>query len=88
MFCVVFQNVVVVASSFIAWLIPDVPAKLKEQIRREAYVTNEVILKIELLRARGEVIKDETMKKISESVGKRYEDRGLRQREPKATTIV
>ncbi|XP_076445347.1 anoctamin-1-like isoform X2 [Babylonia areolata] len=52
-FVVVFENVVVVVTSMIAWLIPDVPALLKEQIRREAYITNDIILRTELQRAQG-----------------------------------
>ena len=47
------QNVVVVVTSMIAWLIPDIPTILKEQIRREAYITNEIILRTELQRAQG-----------------------------------
>ncbi|XP_025099649.1 LOW QUALITY PROTEIN: anoctamin-1-like [Pomacea canaliculata] len=53
-FVVVFENVVVVVTSLIAWLIPDVPTPLKEQIRREAYITSEIVLRTELNRARGE----------------------------------
>lgn len=34
-------------------MIPDVPTLLKEQIRREAYVTSEIILHTELQRAQG-----------------------------------
>lgn len=52
-FVVIFENAVVVVTSLIAWLIPDVPAVLKEQIRREAYITNEIVLKTELMRAQG-----------------------------------
>ncbi|KAK6169999.1 hypothetical protein SNE40_018498 [Patella caerulea] len=55
-FVCVFENVVIVLTSLVAWLIPDVPTLLKEQIRREAYITNEVILKTELMRAHGEEI--------------------------------
>ncbi|XP_013082997.1 anoctamin-1-like isoform X3 [Biomphalaria glabrata] len=53
-FVVVFENVVVVITSLISWLIPDVPTILKEQIHREAYITNEIVLKTELRRAQGE----------------------------------
>ncbi|KAH9525293.1 Anoctamin-3 [Bulinus truncatus] len=53
-FVVVFENVVVVITSLISWLIPDVPTILKEQIHREAYITNEIVLKTELKRAHGE----------------------------------
>ncbi|XP_076076765.1 anoctamin-1-like isoform X4 [Mytilus galloprovincialis] len=52
-FVVVFQNVIVFITGLIAWLIPDVPAQLKVQIRREAYISNEIIIKTELLRAQG-----------------------------------
>nr|KAG5704950.1 hypothetical protein BaRGS_022792 [Batillaria attramentaria] len=55
-FVVVFENVVVVVTSLMAWLIPDVPTLLKEQIRREAYITSEIILRTELQRARGDEI--------------------------------
>lgn len=34
-------------------MIPDIPRKLQEQIRRESYLTNEIIIKQEMLRAHG-----------------------------------
>ena len=43
----------VVVTSIISWLIPDMPAILREQIRRENYITNEIILRTELQRAQG-----------------------------------
>ena len=49
----IWQNTVVVVTSILAWLIPDVPSVLKEQIRREAYITNEIVLTTELRRAQG-----------------------------------
>lgn len=48
-----FENVVVFLVGIIAYLIPDIPAKVKEQMRREAEITNDMILKTELDRARG-----------------------------------
>lgn len=39
----------------IHWIIPDVPRKLSERIRQEAYFTNEIIIKQEMIRARGTV---------------------------------
>lgn len=39
----------------IRWIIPDVPRKLSERIRQEAYFTNEIIIKQEMIRARGSV---------------------------------
>lgn len=38
---------------FLRWIIPDVPRKLQDTIRRETYLTNEIIIKQEMLRARG-----------------------------------
>ncbi|KAK7067067.1 Anoctamin-1 [Halocaridina rubra] len=52
-FVVVFENVICLIILFIKWIVPDVPFKLQEQIRREAYVTNELIVEQELRRARG-----------------------------------
>lgn len=37
----------------IRWIIPDVPRKLSERIRQEAYLTNEIVIKQEMIRARG-----------------------------------
>lgn len=48
------KNIVIFLVGMIAYLIPDVPGKLKEQMRREAVVTNEIILETELRRARGQ----------------------------------
>lgn len=51
-FVVCFENFVVVLTSIIAWLIPDIPSKTKERIRQEAFITQKVIMKEELRRAR------------------------------------
>lgn len=53
-FVVVFENFIVVLTSLIAWMIPDVPAKVKNQIRREAYISNEIVIQTESRKARGE----------------------------------
>ncbi|KAJ8869133.1 hypothetical protein PR048_030701 [Dryococelus australis] len=37
----------------VQWLIPDMSRKLRDEIRREAYLTSELIIKQETLRARG-----------------------------------
>lgn len=42
----------VVITSFIAYLIPDIPSKVKKQIRRAAYISNEIVIKAELDKAR------------------------------------
>lgn len=36
---------------FIRWCIPDMTSKLRNKIRREAYITNEIIIHQEALRA-------------------------------------
>lgn len=53
-FLVVFENLVIVTTSIIAYVIPDVPRKLNDQMRQEAVITNNIILEAELRRARGE----------------------------------
>lgn len=51
-FVVVFENIVVFVVLLVQWCIPDVPGKLKEQIRREAFITNEIIINQEAARTR------------------------------------
>lgn len=50
-FVVIFENAVAVVMILVRWLIPDVSGELRDQIRREAYITNEIIIKQEALRA-------------------------------------
>jgi anoctamin-1 len=50
-FVVIFENVVAVVMILVRWLIPDTSGELRDQIRREAYITNEIIIKQEALRA-------------------------------------
>jgi hypothetical protein len=45
--------VVAVCVMMLKWWIPDAPKKLQDQIRKENYLTNEIIIKQEMLRARG-----------------------------------
>ncbi|KAJ8915650.1 hypothetical protein NQ315_003434 [Exocentrus adspersus] len=52
-FVVIFENVVVFVMIIVKWCIPDVPEKLRDQIRREAYITNEIIIKQETIRAQN-----------------------------------
>jgi anoctamin-1 len=49
-FVVLFENTVAIVMLLVRWLIPDVSAELRDQIRREAYITNEIIIKQEALR--------------------------------------
>jgi len=51
-FVVVFQNVVSLVTLAVDWLIPDISRKLKDEMKKEAYLTNEIIIRQELLRAR------------------------------------
>lgn len=51
-FVVIFENFVAVVMILVRWGIPDMSNKLRDQIRREAYITNEIIIKQETARAR------------------------------------
>uniref|UniRef100_A0A1Y1MA25 Anoctamin n=2 Tax=Photinus pyralis TaxID=7054 RepID=A0A1Y1MA25_PHOPY len=51
-FVVVYQNLVGFVISAVQWVIPDVPKKLSDQIKREEYRTNETIIKHETDRAK------------------------------------
>ncbi|KAK9870210.1 hypothetical protein WA026_006294 [Henosepilachna vigintioctopunctata] len=46
-FIVVYQNLVSFVIMVVQWAIPDIPRKLNDQIKREAYRTNEMILHYE-----------------------------------------
>lgn len=52
-FVVIFENIVVLVMIIVKWCIPDVPAELSDQIRREAYITNEIIIQQESMRAQS-----------------------------------
>lgn len=52
-FVVIFENVVVLVMIIVKWCIPDVPAELRDEIRREAYITNEIIIQQEGYRAQS-----------------------------------
>lgn len=64
-FVVLFENFVAISMIFVRWLIPDVSAELRDQIRREAYITNEIIIKQEALRATRAAAVRETIKSPS-----------------------
>lgn len=46
------QNVVVLVMLLVQWCVPDMPGYLKDKIRREAFITSEIIIKQETERAR------------------------------------
>lgn len=50
-FIVVYQNLVGFVINVVQWTIPDIPRKLNDQIKREAYRVSEAILKYEKERA-------------------------------------
>lgn len=49
----------------VKWGIPDIPSTLRDRIRREAYITNEIIIKQETMRAQSSLIKHEQHPNIS-----------------------
>ncbi|XP_034487339.1 anoctamin-1 isoform X2 [Drosophila innubila] len=53
-FVVVFENFVALVMILVRWCIPDMSVELRDQIRREAYITNEIIIDQEAQRARFE----------------------------------
>lgn len=50
---VVLQNVVGLVMMAVQWLIPDTSRKLHDKIRKEAYLTNEIIIDQERKRAQA-----------------------------------
>nr|XP_014087850.2 anoctamin-1 isoform X1 [Bactrocera oleae] len=51
-FVVVFENFVALVMILVRWCIPDMSVELRDQIRREVYLTNEIIIAKEAERAR------------------------------------
>lgn len=51
-FVVVFENFVALVMILVRWCIPDMSVELRDQIRREVYITNEIIIDQEAQRAR------------------------------------
>jgi hypothetical protein len=54
------QNVVAMVMIVVHWCIPNMSSRLHDQIRQEAYITNEIIIRQEALRARGCVFGGDT----------------------------
>ncbi|XP_055925697.1 anoctamin-5-like isoform X1 [Argiope bruennichi] len=52
-FVLMFENIILMITTFLRWLIPDVPKKLMERIRHENFITNEIMIAQELRRAKG-----------------------------------
>lgn len=62
------QNVVALVMIIVKWGIPDIPSNLRDRIRREAYITNEIIIKQETLRAQSARTKDEQPKMTRDTI--------------------
>lgn len=60
-FVVVFQNFVALSVMAIKWIVPNMSGDIRERIRREAYLTNEIIIRTELLKAKGQLNLEEIM---------------------------
>ena len=58
-FVVVFQNGVALVVMAIKWIVPNIHSDIEDRCRREAYVTNEVIIRSELLKAKGVIELDD-----------------------------
>ena len=43
----------------IKWIVPNMNRNLRDKIRRESYVTNEIIIRTELLKAQGKLPLDD-----------------------------
>lgn len=51
-FVFLFENVITITTMLLRWVIPDVPATLKQNIRQHQYLTSELIMQQELKRAK------------------------------------
>ncbi|XP_067142295.1 anoctamin-1-like [Centruroides vittatus] len=60
-FVIIFVIVISLLKSLVRGMIPDVPKRLKEQIRHETFLTNEMMIEQELRRARGLLQKNKNL---------------------------
>ncbi|XP_055849456.1 anoctamin-1 isoform X2 [Episyrphus balteatus] len=65
-FVVIFENFVALVMIVVRWCIPDMSIELRDQIRREVYITNEIIIEQEASRAKFERYKRQISSKASE----------------------
>ncbi|XP_013110531.1 anoctamin-5 isoform X2 [Stomoxys calcitrans] len=66
-FVVLFENFVALVMIIVRWCIPDMSVELRDQIRREAYVTNEIIIDHETQRAREERAKRSSSVRLADT---------------------
>ena len=48
----------------IKWIVPSMSREMRDRIRREAYVTNEIIIRTELLKAKGKLFEREKSENV------------------------
>ncbi|CAH0385138.1 unnamed protein product [Bemisia tabaci] len=77
MFIVIFQNVVSLVTIAVQWLIPDMSARLRDQIKREAYLTSELIIRHE---AQNKAAWTSEHMRQCEGLKRNGSDRGVRKR--------
>ena len=65
-FVVVFQNGVALVVMAIKWIVPNIHSDIEDRCRREAYVTNEVIIRSELLKAKGVIELDDGIGELAQ----------------------
>ena len=63
-FILLFQNTVALAVMTIKWIVPSMSREMRDRIRREAYVTNEIIIRTELLKAKGKLFEREKSENV------------------------
>ena len=51
-FVFAFENIIAITTMLLRWIIPDVPATLRQNIRQHEYLTSELIMQQELKRAK------------------------------------
>uniref|UniRef100_A0A1A9X1M3 Anoctamin n=1 Tax=Glossina brevipalpis TaxID=37001 RepID=A0A1A9X1M3_9MUSC len=66
-FVVVFENFVALVMILVRWCIPDMSVELRDQIRREVYITNEIIIEQETRRARFERAKHSSSLRLQDT---------------------
>lgn len=69
-FVVIFENFVALVMIVVRWCIPDMSVELRDQIRREVYITNEIIIEQEASRAKTERYKRQISAKSEQSDSK------------------
>lgn len=91
-FIVVFQNVVSLVQMIVAWAIPDVPRKLRDQIKREDHLIREHIIsqEKEIAASAGWIplLRKVQNQPTTMSNGGNEEDVNLRHRPPNHTTVL